>query len=61
MEALNVVSDAIAFGKAPISVLLPFHMKRTHADQLLVVTLLAKDWQVSCNCECACHDKEVPC
>lgn len=44
-EALDVIADAIETGRAPEEVLLPYHIRRTHADGLLLVRLMASDWQ----------------
>lgn len=44
-EALDAVADAIEMGRAPEEVLLPYHIRRTHADGLLLVRLMASDWQ----------------
>ena len=44
-EALDAVGDAIETGRAPEEILLPYHIRRTHADGLLLVRLMAADWQ----------------
>lgn len=44
-EALDAIGDAIELGRAPEEILLPYHIRRTHADGLLLVRLMAADWQ----------------
>lgn len=44
-DALDAVADAIETGRAPEEILLPYHIRRTHADGLLLVRLMASDWQ----------------